>query len=224
VSDQARQQRIVILGKGGVGKSTLAANLGLHLALAGRSVLHVGCDPKADSSLLLVEPGTRCRTVLELLSRYGDLTEEANLIINGGRHGIRCVEVGGPEPGIGCGGRGVARAVEILLASKVLASGGFDVVLFDVLGDVVCGGFAAPLRRGLGEKVLIVVSPDEMSLFAANNICRAVVRYADNGVKLAGLVVNRGGRPEEELLDVADFARQVGTRILGVLPRSDDVG
>lgn len=210
--------RLVIFGKGGVGKSTFAANLSMHLALEGQKVLHVGCDPKADSTFLLLAESAQPRTVVSVLSNDGSSGRPED-IINRGRHGIDCIEIGGPEPGIGCGGRGIARALETMASWRVIEDGNYDVVLFDVLGDVVCGGFAAPLRQGFGDRVLIVASQDEMSFYAANNIAKAVVRYSVNGVVLAGLVVNQRG-PLEVRLDGREFAQKIGTQVVGTLPVS----
>lgn len=212
------QTRLVIFGKGGVGKSTFAGNLSIHYALSGRNVMHIGCDPKADSTLRLVK-NPDCRdTVIQLLSKYGEV-EMARDVVNEGRHGIRCIEAGGPEAGTGCGGRGIARVLEYIEKWDILNRHDAEIILFDVLGDVVCGGFAAPLRKGFAEKVVIVLTDDEMSYFAANNIAKAVVRYRGNGVALAGLVVNhtaQGSPPRR----ARDFAERIGTRIIGALPRS----
>ncbi|MBM4353303.1 MAG: hypothetical protein FJ109_05810 [Deltaproteobacteria bacterium] len=209
-------ERIAVFGKGGVGKSTFAAHLSAWFAGQGRRVLHVGCDPKADSSLLLLDGAVPARTVVEILSE--NPTADPREAINRGRLGIDCIEAGGPEPGIGCGGRGITWAIDFLEKGGLLART-YDVVLFDVLGDVVCGGFAAPLRRGLADLVVIVASPDEMSFFAANNIARAVVRYADNGVALAGLVLNERSAAGQDL-DGHAFARTIGAQVLGQLPFS----
>jgi len=142
----------------------------------------------------------------------------ASQLLEEGRHGVMCLEAGGPEPGLGCGGRGVARAIELMEETELLESGGFDVAVFDVLGDVVCGGFAAPLRQGFARKVVIVASEEPMALFAANNIAKAVVTYESNGVVLAGLVANlRSGKDEAGLVE--RFAEAIGTEVLVVLPR-----
>jgi len=142
--------------------------------------------------------------------------------INRGRHGLDCVEAGGPDPGTGCAGRGVARTIEFLDEQGVLSNGVYDVVVFDVLGDVVCGGFAAPLRLGFARKVYIVVSEQPMSLYAANNITRAVRRYAANGVVLGGIIAN-SVLPDTDRDLLSRFADRLGTRIATFLPRDLDV-
>ena len=210
-------ERIAIYGKGGVGKSVFATSMSAHYAMAGKKVLHVGCDPKHDSAMRLLDSQSEVRTILDVLgdNPHSEITNE---ILNLGRHGIHACEAGGPPAGLGCGGRGVARTIEYLDETDFLHSGGYDVVVFDVLGDVVCGGFAAPLRRGFAEKLVIVVSEEPMAVFAANNIARAVLAYERNGVVLAGLVVNlRGGNVDLAPLD--GFAERIGTRVLGVIER-----
>jgi nitrogenase iron protein NifH len=213
-------QQIAIYGKGGIGKSVVATNLSAHFGIQGRRVLHVGCDPKCDSALRLMN-GSRVATVMDLASADPDAISIA-AIINRGRHNVDCVEAGGPEPGTGCAGRGVARTIELLGEHAVLENGAYDVAVFDVLGDVVCGGFAAPLRLGFARKVVIVVSDQPMSLFAANNITRAVRRYGPNGVALTGIVANMRTADSDSDL-VRRFAARLGTRILAFLDRNQTV-
>jgi nitrogenase iron protein NifH len=208
--------RIAIYGKGGIGKSTVATNLSVLFAQAGLKVLHVGCDPKRDSSMKLLD-GPAPPTVLEAMAAHGDRVKLTDIVAIG-RHGVEFVEAGGPEPGVGCAGRGVAMMIERLDELKLVEKRGYDVVLYDVLGDVVCGGFAAPLRKGIGREVYVVTSEEPMALFAANNIARAVVRYAGNGVVLGGLIVNLRERgPFRDTLEA--FARRLGTRVLAFLER-----
>jgi nitrogenase iron protein NifH len=217
----ARRERIVIFGKGGIGKSLIASNLSVCFSAMGLKVLHVGCDPKHDSTMSLVHGG-RIKTVMELQhqSQYGFST--TGFVVQG-LHGICCVEAGGPEPGVGCAGRGIARMLELFDNHKLIEQGGYHVVVFDVLGDVVCGGFAAPLRLGFGEKVVIVVSEEIMSLYAANNIAKSVLTYSANGIFLAGLVANMKNREANRAL-LKNFARKLGTEILGFLPRDAQAG
>jgi len=212
-------QKIAIYGKGGIGKSVVATHLSAELARRGMKVLHVGCDPKADSSCRL----TGRHVVRTVLAQMSDDPEDlaASQLITPGRNRIDCIEAGGPEPGAGCGGRGVARAIELIGELQLLETGGYDAAVFDVLGDVVCGGFAAPLRKGFARKVLIVVSEESMALFAANNIARAVVANASNGVVLAGLVANVRSDDAQRRARVDAFARTLGTRVVMTLERSD---
>lgn len=206
-------------GKGGIGKSVVATGLSAHFAIEGRRVLHVGCDPKRDSSLKLIG-AMPSKTAVDLVG-LDPGSVSAHRLINPGRHGIDCIESGGPEPGLGCGGRGVARALEIMAEIELLETGGYDVVVFDVLGDVVCGGFAAPLRQGFAQKVVIVASEEPMALFAANNIAKAVVTYQPNGVFLAGLVANLRDVDRSGLVE--RFAERIGTSVLATLARDPKI-
>lgn len=214
-------EKIAIYGKGGVGKSVVATGLSAHYGMSGKRVLHVGCDPKHDSAVRLLDDRRPVKTVLEVLGNRPD-AETTREILNLGRHGIHACEAGGPPAGLGCGGRGVARTIEYLDEAGFLQSEDYDVAMFDVLGDVVCGGFAAPLRDGFAEKVVIVASEEPMALFAANNISRAVVSYSRNGVVLAGIVANlrtRDARREH----IEKFAEKIGTRVLTVIERDPRV-
>jgi nitrogenase iron protein NifH len=215
-------QRIAFYGKGGIGKSTVAAGVSLALAQAGRRVLHVGCDPKHDSTLVLVPDG-KIRTVIDEIfaRRAGELRPEH--LIMSGKEGIDCIESGGPQAGLGCGGRAVSRMFEIFDEIGVMNEDRYDVAVFDVLGDVVCGGFAAPLRSSFAPKVAIVLSEEMAAVYAGNNIARGVHHYLDNGVCLAGLVVNKRNNAAD-VEPIERFARRLNTRILTVVRRDPKVG
>ncbi|MEZ4427186.1 MAG: AAA family ATPase [Nannocystaceae bacterium] len=205
----------MIFGKGGIGKSTLATGLSASMAAAGHRVLHVGCDPKHDSTVALLG-GRMIEPVIDRIERVAGVTREQ--IVTTSHLGVDCVEAGGPGAGVGCGGRGITRMLEIFREAALLDEGRYDVTLYDVLGDVVCGGFAAPLRRGVGEKVIIVASEELMALYAANNIAKAVVHYQANGIALAGIVFNiKDNDADREPLE--RFAALINARILGYVPR-----
>ncbi|HEY3355148.1 MAG TPA: hypothetical protein VGQ83_17980 [Polyangia bacterium] len=218
-------QRIAVYGKGGIGKSVVATSLSAVFAQGGGRVLHVGCDPKRDSAMRLIDRPAgsgSIRTVLEALGQnVRDVPPEQ--VLHRARLGITCCESGGPKPGVGCGGRGVARTLEYLDEKKIIQAGGYDYVLFDVLGDVVCGGFAAPLRQRFAEKVVVVVSEEPMALYAANNIARAIEVYHENGVVLAGLVANLRS-PDADLGRLEQFAARLSTRVLATIPRDPLIG
>lgn len=211
-------QRIAIYGKGGIGKSVVATSLSMAFAMQQKRVLHVGCDPKADSAVRLMDGGVRIPTVLDVMGRDHMLVSPEQ-VIHEGRRGIHCCEAGGPPPGLGCGGRGVARTLEYMEDMDLVSPDRYDVAVFDVLGDVVCGGFAAPLRKGFGDKVFIVLSEEPMSIYAANNISRAVEIYEQNGVVLGGLIVNLRENTEMYMPMLRAFSDRLSTRIVGVIPR-----
>jgi nitrogenase iron protein NifH len=208
-------ERITLFGKGGIGKSTIACGITASLAASGRRVLHVGCDPKHDSTAALLG-GQMIEPVIDRITAVKGVSVED--IVVRSPLGIDCVEAGGPAAGVGCGGRGITRMLEIFEEAGLLAPDRYDLALYDVLGDVVCGGFAAPLRRGIGEKVVIVTSEELMSLYAANNIARAVVHYHSNGIALAGLVVNLKD-PDADRHVVERFAERINTKILAWVTR-----
>ncbi|OGR90670.1 MAG: hypothetical protein A2V88_10470 [Elusimicrobia bacterium RBG_16_66_12] len=210
-------QKIAIFGKGGIGKSTFSANLAAIYARRGLRVLLVGCDPKHDTTVALTE-GVQIRTAVEHSAFMDSGKADASGLVVRGRLGVDCVEAGGPEPGIGCAGRGISRMIEILEGSGFLEPDRYDVALFDVLGDVVCGGFAAPLRENMADKVLIVTSEELMSLYAANNVARAVRNYAANGSSLVGLAANLRD-PDADRDSVARLAGLIGTRVVAWLTR-----
>lgn len=204
---------IALYGKGGIGKSTVASSLSMVCTQKALKVLHVGCDPKHDSTLTLLDGG-RVTTVIQKLT--GRIRNPDDIVMEG-RFGMHCIECGGPEPGVGCGGRGVSRMFEVLDDLSLIRKGGYDVVIFDVLGDVVCGGFAAPLRQGRAELVYIVVSEGVMALYAANNIARAICRFAANGIALGGLIVNQCDSNTNEAA-MSRFAEALNTRIISFVP------
>jgi nitrogenase iron protein NifH len=215
-------QRIAFYGKGGIGKSTIATGVSLYYAQSGRRVLHVGCDPKADSSMVLVRDDVY-KTVIQKSFEIDPDDLVASDLIMKGILGIDCIESGGPEAGIGCGGRAVSKSFEIFDELKVIDEAQYDVTTFDVLGDVVCGGFAAPMRNAARSKVAVVLSEEMMANFAANNIARACKRYADNGICLAGFVVNLRSN-EADISPIQRFADAIGTKNLQVIPRDPRVG
>ena len=210
-------QRIAFYGKGGIGKSTISTSVSLTLARMGKRVLHVGCDPKHDSSLVLVKDPARFKTVIDQVFGDADDLEREDLIMEG-IEGIQCVEAGGPEAGQGCGGRAVSRSFEVFEDVELVDEDEYDVAIYDVLGDVVCGGFAAPMRRSAGSRVCIVLSEEMMAAYAANRIAEAVRRFADNGIILAGLIVNLRNN-QADLSPIKRFADSICSQVIQVLPR-----
>jgi len=207
---------IAFYGKGGIGKTTVASCMSVLFARGGRRVLQLGCDPKHDSCYKLVPRG-EVRTVMGALQTVRDRPLRKEDIIMPGHSSVHCIETGGPEPGVGCAGRGITKTFETLGEMKAL-DGAYDVVVCDVLGDIVCGGFAAPLRSGFANEVYIVLSGEVMAMYAANNICRAVLKYSRNGVALGGLVANLREVPNE-LEALEKFAATIGVRLLHPIPR-----
>jgi len=208
--------KIAIYGKGGIGKSTLSANISYLLTHEGHSVVQIGCDPKSDSTRLLLG-GIRPTTVLETV-RSGRYLRACD-IVKTGKSGVKCIEAGGPEPGIGCAGRGILTAFSALEKMDLSSMG--DVCVYDVLGDVVCGGFAIPMRPDYSDAVCIVTSGEFMSLYAANNILRGMRNFESDGPRIIGLVFNDKGT-EGETDIIARFADAVDLPILSHIPRSRD--
>ena len=218
-------RQIAIYGKGGIGKSTISSNLTIALRQSGLRVMQVGCDPKRDSTRNLTG-GRLIPTVLETYRdrlRLGQDEYAISLedIVFEGQEGVYCVESGGPEPGIGCAGRGVLTAINILRDLKAFETYNLDVVVYDVLGDVVCGGFAQPIRQGYAREIYLICSGGFMSLYAANNIAKAVRRLSRRGeTGLAGLICNSSGQDAFEKEVLGDFARRLGTELTHFIPRS----
>lgn len=213
--------KIAIYGKGGIGKSTTTANLAAALADEGLRVMQIGCDPKSDSTSLLVH-GQEYPTVLDLM-RTGDESITLDDMVHEGYKGVFCVEAGGPTPGIGCAGRGIITAFEKLEELNAYEIYKPDVVLYDVLGDVVCGGFAMPLRGQYADCVYIVTSGEKMALYAARNIAAAVANFQSrNYARLGGIIMNRRNVIDEEQR-VRAVADEIGTSLVADIPRSDEI-
>lgn len=213
-------RQIAIYGKGGIGKSTTTQNLTAGLVQLGKKVMVVGCDPKADSTRLLLG-GLAQRTVLDTIREEGE-SIELSAILKEGYGGTRCVESGGPEPGVGCAGRGIITSIGLLERLGAYTDD-LDYVFYDVLGDVVCGGFAMPIREGKAKEIYIVASGEMMALYAANNIAKGIQRYASKGgVRLGGIICNsRNVDREIDLLRA--FAKELGTQLIYFLPRDNVV-
>jgi nitrogenase iron protein NifH len=213
-------RKIAIYGKGGIGKSTTTQNTVAALAEAGKRVMVVGCDPKADSTRLLLG-GLVQKTVLDSLRDEG---EEVVLedVRRRGYGETYCTESGGPEPGVGCAGRGIITSIN-LLEQLGAYDVDLDYVFYDVLGDVVCGGFAMPMREGKAQEIYIVCSGEMMAMYAANNISKGIVKFAQaGGVRLGGIICN-SRKVDNELEMITEFARMLGTQMIHFVPRDNDV-
>lgn len=211
--------KIAVYGKGGIGKSTVTSNLAAAFARLGKKVIQIGCDPKDDSTINLLG-GEPLTPVMNLL-REDAMPETLEAISARGFGGVLCIETGGPTPGLGCAGRGIIATFNILAELDLIAREAPDVILFDVLGDVVCGGFAAPIREGYADRVLIVTSGEKMALYAADNICTAVKNFEDRDyAQMGGIVLNRRNVPDEEA-KVCAFADARELAIVADIPRSD---
>lgn len=214
--------KLAVYGKGGIGKSTMTANLAAAFAMLGKKVIQIGCDPKADSTINLLG-GKAQQPVMEYIRDHESDPSSIEEISQIGFGDILCIETGGPTPGLGCAGRGIIATFNLLEDLELFEKVQPDVVLYDVLGDVVCGGFAAPIREGYAEHVLIVTSGEKMALYAADNIYKAVENFADRGyADVAGIILNRRNTPDEEE-KVRAFADQRQLSIIGDIPRSDDI-
>lgn len=213
--------KIAVYGKGGIGKSTVTSNLAAAFAQLGKKVVQIGCDPKADSTINLLKGKTPV-PVMNFMRDY-DRDPELDEILERGYGGVCCIETGGPTPGLGCAGRGIVATFDLLDELELFEREQPDVVLFDVLGDVVCGGFAAPIREGRADEILIVTSGEKMALYAADNIYRAVENFRDRSyARVRGLVMNRRNIPDEEE-KVRGFAAERNLDVVADIPRSDEI-
>lgn len=216
-------RKIAIYGKGGIGKSTTTQNTVAGLVEMGKKVIVVGCDPKADSTRLLLG-GLAQKTVLDTLREEGE-DVELDDVVKLGFKGARCVESGGPEPGVGCAGRGIITSINLLeqLGAYDVNQFETDYVFYDVLGDVVCGGFAMPMREGKAQEIYIVVSGEMMAMYAANNISKGIVKFAEaGGVRLGGIICNSRKVDNEQNM-IEAFARKLGTHMIHFVPRDNMV-
>ena len=214
--------KVAVYGKGGIGKSTVTSNLTAAFAAMGKRVIQIGCDPKADSTINLLG-GEPLRPVMNYMREEDEEPEKLEDISKEGFCGVLCIETGGPTPGLGCAGRGIIATFQLLEDLKLFETWKPDVVLYDVLGDVVCGGFAAPIREGYAEKVLIVTSGEKMALYAANNISSAVRNFEDRSyARIFGIVLNHRN-VENETEKVNAFAEKNNIPIVGEIPRSDEI-
>jgi len=223
ISFPSNVRQIALYGKGGIGKSTIACHISVALSRMGYKVLQVGCDPKRDSTRLLMK-GKMIPTILEKLREANMNADKVKLkdVIFQGYGNVLCAESGGPEPGVGCGGRAVITALEFLRAKKAFEKLDLDVVIYDILGDVVCGGFAQPIQRGYAREVYIVTSGEFMSLYAANNLCFAIKRFNIFGARLGGIIGNQRNVPHEVEI-IESFASYVGTKVTGFIPRMREI-
>jgi len=215
-------RKIAFYGKGGIGKSTTQQNTAGAMAHRfNQKVFIHGCDPKADSTRLILG-GKPQDTVMDMLRDVGEENVTVEKVVKTGYSGIRCVESGGPEPGVGCAGRGVITAIN-MMEELGAYSPDLDFTFFDVLGDVVCGGFAMPMREGKAQEIYIVASGEMMAMYAANNISRGLLKYADqSGVRLGGIICN-SRKVDGELELMAEFTKRLGTKMIHFVPRDNIV-
>ncbi len=213
--------KLAVYGKGGIGKSTVVSNLSVAFAKMGYKVMQIGCDPKADSTVNLLGD-KKINTVLSVIREKGSNFSLEDIIVKG-TEGIYCVEAGGPTPGMGCAGRGIIAALETLVQKNAFEEYKIDIVIYDVLGDVVCGGFAMPIRDGYANKVFMVTSGENMALHAAANIAMAVENFKDRDyAEIGGIILNKRNVPNE-IAKVEELAGDFNTQITGSIDFSEEI-
>ncbi|KOF56991.1 MULTISPECIES: nitrogenase iron protein [Clostridium] len=210
-------KQIAIYGKGGIGKSTTTSNISAALSEQGYRVMQFGCDPKSDSTNTLRD-GSYIPTVLDTLREKNKV--DAHDVIFQGFNGIYCVEAGGPAPGVGCAGRGIITAVQLFKQQNIFEELDLDYVIYDVLGDVVCGGFATPIREGIAKHVFTVSSSDFMSVYASNNLFRGIKKYSTSGGALLGGVIGNSINTDYQKEIIDDFVKKTNTQVMEYVPRS----
>jgi nitrogenase iron protein NifH len=216
-------RQIAIYGKGGIGKSTISSNLSAAFSTMNLKSAQIGCDPKADSVNTLMD-GQFIETISDITGQCGNSEESLSKAIYRGYNHILCMEAGGPPPGQGCAGRGVLVALDLIRKHKIFEKNNIEMAVYDVLGDIVCGGFAQPIRHGFAEEVYIATSGEYMSLYAANNIAFSIKQFAEQGLKvrIGGIIGNlRNVAGEEEIIN--NFAKKLGIPVIKMIPRSDFV-
>jgi nitrogenase iron protein NifH len=215
-------RKVAIYGKGGIGKSTTTQNTVAGLAEMGKKIMVVGCDPKADSTRLLLG-GLNQRTVLDTLRDEGE-DVDIDDVLKTGFLGVVCTESGGPEPGVGCAGRGIITSINLLeQLGAYNEDRALDYAFYDVLGDVVCGGFAMPIREGKAEEIYIVCSGEMMAMYAANNICKGILKFAQTGVVRLGGIICNSRNVDNEAEMIGEFAKRLGTQMIHFVPRENMV-
>jgi len=214
-----KRKQIAIYGKGGIGKSTTTSNLSAALSDIGYNVMQIGCDPKNDSTTTL-RNGKPIPTVMDTI-RSG--SHDLSNLIHEGYNGIHCVEAGGPEPGVGCAGRGIIAAIELLDSNGIIDDYDPDIVIYDVLGDVVCGGFAIPIRQGIAEQVYTVTSSDYMAIYAVNNLFKGILKYSGSGGALLGGIIANSITKTSQRDMIDDFSEKTDTEVIEYVPRSPTV-
>ncbi|MBN2535553.1 MAG: AAA family ATPase [Spirochaetales bacterium] len=216
-------RQIAFYGKGGIGKSTTTSNISAALSDLDFTIMQIGCDPKSDSTKNLTG-GIYLNTILDTVhNNKNDREIKAEDFIIKGYNNVICCEAGGPEPGVGCAGRGVITAIQVLQDFDIFNRYNPDFVFFDVLGDVVCGGFAMPIRQGYAEEIYVITSGEIMSLFACNNIFKGIVKFAKTGVSRVGGIILNSRNTEKEVPILEEFARKTNTNLLHVIPRDNIV-